>query len=120
MMPKPEIIILQHYDDPTLSIRFQTSVFFLFPSLCLQAETSAVDKLARLLPCEHEELLSATLRLLLNLSFDSSLRSQMVQAGLVPKLSSLLGNLTAHNPDCLFLLFLVVCVCITDGNRCPS
>uniref|UniRef100_A0A671URI7 Kinesin-associated protein 3a n=1 Tax=Sparus aurata TaxID=8175 RepID=A0A671URI7_SPAAU len=49
-------------------------------------------KLARLLPCEHEELQSTTLRLLLNLSFDTSLRSQMVQAALVPKLSSLLAD----------------------------
>ncbi|TMS20742.1 Kinesin-associated protein 3 [Larimichthys crocea] len=39
-----------------------------------------------------EELLSATLRLLLNLSFDTSLRSQMVQAGLVPRLCSLLAD----------------------------
>ncbi len=59
---------------------------------CLQAETFAVEKLARLVPCEHEELLSTTLRLLLNLSFDTSLRSQMVQTGLLPKLSLLLGN----------------------------
>ncbi|XP_027145727.1 kinesin-associated protein 3a isoform X4 [Larimichthys crocea] len=56
------------------------------------AETFAVEKLARLVPCELEELLSATLRLLLNLSFDTSLRSQMVQAGLVPRLCSLLAD----------------------------
>lgn len=72
------------------------------PVCCVQAETLAVEKLARLLPCEHEELQSTTLRLLLNLSFDTSLRSQMVQAGLVPKLSSLLGNLF------VFLLFVPV------------
>lgn len=71
---------------------------------CVQAETLAVEKLARLLPCEHEELQSTTLRLLLNLSFDTSLRSQMVQAGLVPKLSSLLGNLS------VLLLFVPVSV----------
>lgn len=76
------------------------------PVCCVQAETLAVEKLARLLPCEHEELQSTTLRLLLNLSFDTSLRSQMVQAGLVPKLSSLLGNLF------VFLLFVPV-----DVNR---
>uniref|UniRef100_A0A7N8YB68 Kinesin-associated protein 3a n=1 Tax=Mastacembelus armatus TaxID=205130 RepID=A0A7N8YB68_9TELE len=56
------------------------------------AETLAVEKLAQLVPCEHEELLSTTLRLLLNLSFDTSLRSQMVRASFVPKLSSLLGK----------------------------
>uniref|UniRef100_A0A671URZ1 Kinesin-associated protein 3a n=1 Tax=Sparus aurata TaxID=8175 RepID=A0A671URZ1_SPAAU len=58
-------------------------------------------KLARLLPCEHEELQSTTLRLLLNLSFDTSLRSQMVQAALVPKLSSLLGNLFRQLSMCI-------------------
>uniref|UniRef100_A0A667ZBR9 Kinesin-associated protein 3a n=1 Tax=Myripristis murdjan TaxID=586833 RepID=A0A667ZBR9_9TELE len=56
------------------------------------AETFAVEKLARLVCCNNEELQSTTLRLLLNLSFDTGLRSQMVQAGLIPKLSSLLGN----------------------------
>uniref|UniRef100_A0AAZ1X0V7 Kinesin-associated protein 3a n=1 Tax=Oreochromis aureus TaxID=47969 RepID=A0AAZ1X0V7_OREAU len=52
----------------------------------------SVVKLARLLPSDHKELLDATLRLLFNLSFDTSLRNQMVQAGFIPKLSSLLGN----------------------------
>ncbi|XP_056132762.1 kinesin-associated protein 3a [Lampris incognitus] len=56
------------------------------------AETYAVEKLARLVPCEYEELQNTTLRLLLNLSFDTGLRSQMVQAGLIPKLSSLLAD----------------------------
>ncbi|TNN74769.1 Kinesin-associated protein 3 [Liparis tanakae] len=55
------------------------------------AETFAVEKLSRLVPCDHEELLSTNLRLLLNLSFDTSLRGQMVHAGLLPKVSSLLG-----------------------------
>ncbi|XP_062419707.1 kinesin-associated protein 3a isoform X3 [Pungitius pungitius] len=56
------------------------------------AETLAVEKLARLVPCDHQELLSTNLRLLLNLSFDTTLRSQMVQAGLLPKVSSLLAD----------------------------
>ncbi|XP_042369134.1 kinesin-associated protein 3a [Plectropomus leopardus] len=56
------------------------------------AETFTVEKLARLVPCKNEELLSTNLRLLLNLSFDTSLRSQMVQAGLIPKVSSLLAD----------------------------
>lgn len=85
----------------------------MFPSLCLQAEMAAVDRLARLLPHEHEELLSTTLRLLLNLSFDTSLRSQMVQAGLVPKLSSLLGNLTVCASCFCFCAF----VCVTERHE---
>lgn len=51
-----------------------------------------MEKLTRLLPCDHQELQSATCRLLLNLSFDTALRGQMVRAGLVPRLSSLLGK----------------------------
>ncbi|XP_060773419.1 kinesin-associated protein 3a [Neoarius graeffei] len=56
------------------------------------AETDTVEKLAKLVPCDHEDLLNVTLRLLLNLSFDTGLRSKMVQAGLLPKLTTLLGN----------------------------
>ena len=58
----------------------------------LQAEMLVVQRLARLVPCDSTELQNTTLRLLLNLSFDTGLRSQMVQAGLIPMLSSLLGN----------------------------
>lgn len=57
----------------------------------LQAELDTVEKLARLIPCEHEDLLNLTLRLLLNLSFDSGLRAKMVEVGLLPKLTALLG-----------------------------
>ncbi|XP_077439270.1 kinesin-associated protein 3a [Vanacampus margaritifer] len=56
------------------------------------AEVFAVEKLALLVPCEHEDLLNTTLRLLLNLSFDTALRNQMVQAGLIAILSSLLAD----------------------------
>lgn len=60
----------------------------------LQAELDTVERLARLVPCDHEDLLNLTLRLLLNLSFDSGLRAKMVEAGLLPKLTALLGNAT--------------------------
>lgn len=61
-------------------------------ALCVfQAETDTVEKLAKLVPCDHEDLLNVTLRLLLNLSFDTGLRSKMVQVGLLPKLTALLG-----------------------------
>ncbi|KPP67791.1 hypothetical protein Z043_113581 [Scleropages formosus] len=55
------------------------------------AEIDTIEKLAKLVPCEHEDLLNVTLRLLLNLSFDADLRGRMVQAGLLPKLTALLG-----------------------------
>uniref|UniRef100_A0A8C2XAE3 Kinesin-associated protein 3b n=1 Tax=Cyclopterus lumpus TaxID=8103 RepID=A0A8C2XAE3_CYCLU len=47
------------------------------------AEVDTVERLARLVPCDHEDLLNLTLRLLLNLSFDSGLRAKMVEVGLV-------------------------------------
>lgn len=56
------------------------------------AELDTVERLARLVPCDHEDLLNLTLRLLLNLSFDSGLRAKMVEAGLLPKLTALLGD----------------------------
>uniref|UniRef100_A0A1A8IKJ7 Kinesin-associated protein 3b n=1 Tax=Nothobranchius kuhntae TaxID=321403 RepID=A0A1A8IKJ7_NOTKU len=56
------------------------------------AELDTVERLARLIPCEHDDLLNLTLRLLLNLSFDSGLRAKMVEVGLVPKLTALLGD----------------------------
>lgn len=59
-----------------------------------QAEVDTVERLARLVPCDHEDLLNLTLRLLLNLSFDSGLRAKMVEVGLLPKLTALLGNST--------------------------
>ena len=49
-------------------------------------------KIARLIPCDQEDLLNITLRLLLNLSFDSITRSQIIKAGLLPKLVNLLNN----------------------------
>ncbi|KAI5619974.1 kinesin-associated protein 3 [Silurus asotus] len=63
------------------------------------AETDTVEKLAKLVPCDHEDLLNVTLRLLLNLSFDTGLRSKMVQVGLLPKLTALLAaHSRGHNP----------------------
>ncbi|CAB1419795.1 unnamed protein product [Pleuronectes platessa] len=56
------------------------------------AEVDTVERLARLVPCDHEDLLNLTLRLLLNLSFDSGLRAKMVEVGLLPKLTGLMGD----------------------------
>lgn len=63
--------------------------FFFF--FYIQVEMDIVEKLVKMVPCEHEDLLNITLRLLLNLSFDTSLRNKMVQVGLLPKLTALLG-----------------------------
>uniref|UniRef100_A0A673BXJ6 Kinesin associated protein 3 n=1 Tax=Sphaeramia orbicularis TaxID=375764 RepID=A0A673BXJ6_9TELE len=44
------------------------------------------------IPCDHDDLMNLTLRLLLNLSFDSGLRAKMVEVGLLPKLTALMGD----------------------------
>jgi hypothetical protein len=51
-----------------------------------------VLRLARLVPHEQEDLLNITLRLLLNLSFDSTIRSQIMKSGYLPKLVNLLSK----------------------------
>ncbi|KAK2084756.1 hypothetical protein P7K49_037789 [Saguinus oedipus] len=56
-----------------------------------KVEMDIVEKLVKMIPCEHEDLLNITLRLLLNLSFDTGLRNKMVQVGLLPKLTALLA-----------------------------
>lgn len=65
-----------------------------------QAEVDTIEKLAKLVPCEHEDLLNITLRLLLNLSFDTGLRNKMVQTGLLPKLTTLLGTFPSLPTPC--------------------
>ena len=45
-----------------------------------------VQKLNKLLPHESEILVSLILRLLLNLSFDAEIRTQMIKCGMLPKL----------------------------------
>ena len=56
-------------------------------------DEKAVIRLARLVPCGQEDLLNITLRLLLNLSFDSVTRLQIIKAGLLQKLVDLLSKL---------------------------
>uniref|UniRef100_A0A8C4ZQ07 Kinesin-associated protein 3b n=1 Tax=Gadus morhua TaxID=8049 RepID=A0A8C4ZQ07_GADMO len=68
------------------------------------AEVDTVQRLARFVPCDHKDLLNLTLRLLLNLSFDSGLRTKMVEAGLLPKLTALLGDAT-HRQVAMWILY---------------
>lgn len=55
-----------------------------------------VSKFPRLLQSSDSELLHATLRLIFNLSFDASLRSQMIQIGLLPKMVGFLSDEKHH------------------------
>ena len=58
----------------------------------LQAEQNIIERLAHLIPTDHEDLLNISLRLLLNLSFDRDLRSKMIKVGMLPKLVGLLSE----------------------------
>ncbi|KAM9331295.1 kinesin-associated protein 3 [Gastrophryne carolinensis] len=78
------------------------------------AELDIVEKLAKMVSCEHDDLLSITLRLLLNLSFDSGLRNKMVQAGLLPKLTALLEN-PNHQQIVMCILYH-----LSMDDRCKS
>ena len=53
-------------------------------------ETDIVARLVRFIPCNNERLMKLTLRLLWNLSFDATLRQQMIKARLIPELVKLL------------------------------
>ena len=69
----------------TIKIFYDLKLYF-------KRDEKAVLKLVKLVPHEQEDLLNITLRLLLNLSFDSAVRSQMIKSGLLPKLVNLLSN----------------------------
>lgn len=55
-----------------------------------------VNKLPRLLQSSETELLQVTLRLVFNLSFDASIRSQMIQVGLMPRMVQFLSDEKHH------------------------
>ena len=54
--------------------------------------SSVIEKLNPLLSSQNSDLINAAVRLLLNLSFDTSARVKMVKSGLVPRLVSLLED----------------------------
>ena len=55
--------------------------------------------------------MNVTLRLLLNLSFDPSLRQEIVKEAFLPKLTDLLGLIVVHTVGGLYLLSVSACVC---------
>lgn len=56
-----------------------------------QVKQKVVEKLVPFLTSGNEELKSLIFRLLLNLSFDVSIRQQIVDNGLLPKIASNFG-----------------------------
>lgn len=59
---------------------------------------NVVERLSPLLQSDNTDLINATVRLLLNLSFDASVRSRMVKAGMLPRLVGLLSDTANQNP----------------------
>lgn len=99
---------IQHAERAfTLKTKLSLDALWIFLFLDTQVEMDIVEKLVKMVPCEHEDLLNITLRLLLNLSFDTGLRNKMVQVGLLPKLTALLGmfsfniDISAGTMNCL-------------------
>jgi len=70
----------------------------------LQNEAAIVDKLYKLVPCNNEDLLNITLRLLLNLSFDADIRNKIIKVGMIPRLVSILGMFLAAQYISFFFL----------------
>uniref|UniRef100_A0A673BZP9 Kinesin associated protein 3 n=1 Tax=Sphaeramia orbicularis TaxID=375764 RepID=A0A673BZP9_9TELE len=86
--------VLERDDDEllVLVVSFLKKLSIFLENKNDMAEMDTVERLARLVPCDHDDLMNLTLRLLLNLSFDSGLRAKMVEVGLLPKLTALMGD----------------------------
>ena len=59
---------------------------------------NTVEKLSPLLLSDNSDLINASVRLLLNLSFDAQVRSRMVKSGMLPRLVTLLSDSSNQNP----------------------
>nr|CAD7453723.1 unnamed protein product [Timema tahoe] len=78
------------------------------------ANLNVVEKLPRVLMMNHPDLIHITLKLLLNLSFDTLLRERMVRVGFLPKLVSLLSD-QRHEAIILRILYHM-----SMDDRCKS
>ena len=82
----------------------------LMPVLSTGTETAVGSQPAAPAPAAAatSDLTNATVRLLLNLSFDSDLRNQMVKVGMLPKLVQLMADAKQQNPICCVLYHLSI------------
>ena len=65
-----------------------------------------MEKLSLFIPNENDDLLNITLRLILNLTFDTELREKAVKSGLVPKLVNIIPKAT-HSVVVMCILYHV-------------
>ena len=77
-------------------------------------DMNIVGMLGKFIPCSAQQLVTNTLKLLFNLSFDPAVREQMVKSGLVPKLVQLLKT-PAFRARTLKLLYH-----LSVDDRCKS
>jgi Kinesin-associated protein (KAP) len=75
----------------------------------------AIDLLTPLLSSANSDLINAVVRLLLNLSFDSSVRARMVKAGMLPRLVALLPD--PGTPSLRIVLKCFRVFAFVQGNR---
>lgn len=86
------------------------------------AASGLVRSLARFVPCSSQPLVQSTLQLLFNLSFDGTLRRQMVDSGLVARLVELLKQ-APYRARVLKLLYNLsqvgsgFCICFPPYRR---
>ena len=52
-------------------------------------ELEVMEKVSQLIPAQNDDMMNITLRLILNLTFDTALRDKAVKCGLIPKLVDL-------------------------------
>lgn len=82
----------ENYELLMLVVSFLKKLSIFIENKNEMADHGIIERLAPLVPCDHEDLLNITLRLLKNLSFDAEQRNKMIKFGLLPKLVSLLNN----------------------------
>ena len=66
------------------------SIFAENKTIMASREVSTIQGLVKFIPCSHDKITQATLRLLFNLSFDQACRQVMLDVGMLPKLVDLL------------------------------
>ncbi|VDP99186.1 unnamed protein product [Trichobilharzia regenti] len=72
--------------------------------ICVCIKNGIIEKLGKLLSRQEEDLVNLTLRLLYNLSFDTSARLEMVSKGVLNKVVGLLENVQ-HQAVALYILY---------------
>lgn len=84
MRDNPELLIL------IVSFLKKLSIFY--ENKNEMRDKNVIKSLTKVMRTKNEDLLNVTLRLLLNLSFDGNIRRQMVEDGVLQKLSEILAN----------------------------